>query len=259
MAHPGIETIGDSAFEGCKSIRVLDFGLCPVEPGIVFFPYRLEYIGERAFTYEKSSRAFKKECPFNKVYLKNITKLGKLAFGDLKLEIYPRRVVSRGEYEIETIGESCILTKYLGDREKVVIPEYLDGKRVIEIGESTFAGDENKCRSVTIPKSVKVIGHYAFANREKLKEVIAHPDIELIGRNAFDGVPLEILDFGMMNAQSGIVYFPPSLREIGDFAFLLSTGILGFNPKSSIKEARVSKETIVGLACFGKNTKLIRY
>ena len=87
-----------------------------------------------------------------------------------------------------TEGNSATITGYTGNDESLVIPSYIDGYKVVNIADSAFSsqalkrviisdGIENigwfafyacpSLSSVTIPSSVKSIGHSAFSSTAK--------------------------------------------------------------------------------------------
>lgn len=87
------------------------------------------------------------------------------------------------------VDGTLMVERYLGNRETVVIPEEIDGKRVTTIGGCTFAGCTSLI-SITIPESVTTIGDRAFVNCKSLASITI-PDGVKIGEDAFKGTPLE--------------------------------------------------------------------
>ena len=65
------------------------------------------------------------------------------------------------------------------------IPESIDGVPVTEIG--IYAFQMSSIKSVTIPDTVKEIGHWAFANCEGLTSVTIPDSVEKVGIRAFEG------------------------------------------------------------------------
>lgn len=51
-----------------------------------------------------------------------------------------RRKTNRyGDFEYKINGSEVAITKYVGDDSSVYIPDYIDGRKVTEIGEGAFA------------------------------------------------------------------------------------------------------------------------
>ena len=80
--------------------------------------------------------------------------------------------------------ESLEIEKYNGNSPKVVIPDVIDGKKVVRIGESAFAW-HREITSVVIPDSIKEIGYKAFFNCSSLMSVSIPSTVEDIGNGAF--------------------------------------------------------------------------
>lgn len=68
---------------------------------------------------------------------------------------------------------------------KVIIPPVIDGKPVISIGESAFAGSD--VTEVYLPNTVKKIGAAAFKDCSALVTVFMSKNLITLGENAFDG------------------------------------------------------------------------
>lgn len=73
------------------------------------------------------------------------------------------------------------------DQKVIEVPDEIDSYSVEEIGKWCFTGNK-VVEKIILPKSVKKIGMYAFANCPNLKEVIA-PGVEECGIYAFDNCP----------------------------------------------------------------------
>jgi tetratricopeptide (TPR) repeat protein len=82
-------------------------------------------------------------------------------------------------------GEGGLVITYYRDTEKVIqIPEKINGRPVVAIGEGAF--DREGLTSVTIPPTVISIGEEAFANNE-LHSIVIPPGVKYIGDSAFHG------------------------------------------------------------------------
>ena len=73
------------------------------------------------------------------------------------------------EYEYEIIDDGVCITYYEGDQPIVIIPEELDGYKVVSIGDCAFS-DVQSLWCVIIPDTVKTIEDFAFFE-SSLKEV----------------------------------------------------------------------------------------
>jgi hypothetical protein len=68
-----------------------------------------------------------------------------------------------GDFTYDVSGSTVIIIGYTGAGGAVVIPDTIDSKPVIRIGNEAFK-DKTSLISVTIPSSVTIIGEAAFAN-----------------------------------------------------------------------------------------------
>lgn len=94
----------------------------------------------------------------------------------------------------------------------VIIPNEIDGKKVVEISNEAFK-DVEEIEFVLIPSTVKVIGDKAFYGATNLKKVsIASGDLEVIGRSAFEKTGLTDIYLSLKN-----------LKEVRPYAFKTPT------------------------------------
>ena len=112
-------------------------------------------------------------------------------------------------YIFQTIDKNkLILTKYnRTGLENVVIPEEVEDKTVIAIGEAAFKWAIDVV-SVVIPACVEKIEDSAFERANNLREVIMKEGIKTIGESAFGNC-------GKLEK----VILPNSVESIGEFAF----------------------------------------
>ncbi|MGN0623425.1 MAG: leucine-rich repeat domain-containing protein, partial [Oscillospiraceae bacterium] len=148
--------------------------------------------------------------------------------------------VSCFEYETLSADDNTIeITGYTGSGGKVVIPEEIDGKKVISIRDNAFAGEWNDetqqtgsdIKSVVISEGVERIGSYAFSGCCELTEVAVPQSVKTIGAYAFENTPwLEALKNeaplvtinGIVidaSACAGEIIIPDNVTSIADYAF----------------------------------------
>lgn len=100
--------------------------------------------------------------------------------------------------------------------EVVAIPEKLDGIRVTEIANYAFA-NKNKIRELYIPDTIIKIGDSAFIYNSSIKELVIPGTVKYIGRNAFyNCTSLEKLTllYGVETINSGAFSSCTSLSKI---------------------------------------------
>ncbi|MCR4639981.1 leucine-rich repeat protein [Ruminococcus sp.] len=88
-------------------------------------------------------------------------------------------VFSYTKYSDHAVIEHCDMSA-----ESAEIPESIDGVPVTEIG--IYAFQMSSIKSVTIPDTVKEIGHWAFANCDGLTSVTIPDSVEKVGIRAFE-------------------------------------------------------------------------
>ena len=103
--------------------------------------------------------------------------------------------------------ENGILKEYIGDAERVVIP---DG--VVRIGESAFSGRED-ITEVILPESISGIGNSAFAGCVNLSGINMPESLTSIGDKAFGG------------CESLEISIPAHVEHIGSGAFCGCDGL----------------------------------
>ena len=99
------------------------------------------------------------------------------------------------------------ITKYAGNSATCVIPGEIDGKKVTEIGDSTFKGC-TELTSITIPDGVTGIGNNAFSGCTSLETVTIPASVTYVRDSAF---------YGCTSLKS--VTIPESVTYIGGYAF----------------------------------------
>ena len=83
-------------------------------------------------------------------------------------------------------GDKVKLTNYLGKDENVVVPDEIDGKKLVSIGHSAFANNTS-IQSVTLGTNVTEICYGAFSWCTSLEKIVIPASVETIDENAFLG------------------------------------------------------------------------
>ncbi len=79
----------------------------------------------------------------------------------------------------------AIITGFVGNDEKIVIPSIVDGFEVVGIDEKAFSG--YKITSVVISEGIEYLDWFAFYNCAQLTSVTIPSSVTKIGYGAFDG------------------------------------------------------------------------
>ena len=108
-------------------------------------------------------------------------------------------------YEFQ--GKIAVITGASKDEVEIVIPTELEGRPVSKI-EAQALTEMPNLKKVVIPKTVKVIGPYAFASCPLLSEVVLEEGLETIEDWAFISCNIENIEL------------PKSIKSIGPNAFL---------------------------------------
>lgn len=86
-------------------------------------------------------------------------------------------------FEYTGEGNYAVITKYVGDDNKVIIPNKIDGKTVVRIGSEAFAN--SFISEVVLPEELFRIDERAFYNCTNLKELICPKNLLNIDSEAF--------------------------------------------------------------------------
>ena len=120
-------------------------------------------------------------------------------------DVRNHNVAKESDFEYDDTVGGVRIWKYTGSDTIVVIPESINGKKVVEIGGLVFGNDSN-VRGVLIPSGVKEITQL-FTNNDDLEVVICE-NVEIIGEGTFN------------NCRSlHTVILGDKLTEIGNSAF----------------------------------------
>jgi len=149
------------------------------------------------------------------------------------------------EFEYEKVDGGIEIIKYNGTATEIIIPEEIDKKTVVSIGEGAF--ETLPATKITVPKTVTTIKNYAFRQSiylekvEFLGEIKTLPaglfsfcvsitdfeipsSVEIIGENAFGGTGLTE------------VVLPDSVREVDKFAFYNCVYLESFKSGSGLEK-----------------------
>lgn len=97
------------------------------------------------------------------------------------------------KYNTSTDGNGIVITKYTGSMTKFIIPNELDGKPVVEIGEGAF--ENSDVADIVISENIKIIGNNAFNECSDLTKVYFKEGLEEIGEYAFGSTGLTEVEF----------------------------------------------------------------
>lgn len=112
-------------------------------------------------------------------------------------------------FDYKEANGGITITAYNGEASRVVIPEEIDGKKVVGFGDTFSCKDE--IVAITIPSSVRAVTFNAFESCSNLSEVKIADGVKRIGKGAFYGcTALETIEL------------PPSIERIEKEAFWMS-------------------------------------
>lgn len=109
------------------------------------------------------------------------------------------------QYEIE--GKIAVITGCSATDTEIEIPEYIESCPVGKIAPKSF-NKHNKLRRVTFPRTLRLIGEYAFAGCKNLKEIFFSEGLETIE------------DWAFISCDISEVILPTTIKSIGDNAFM---------------------------------------
>ena len=131
----------------------------------------------------------------------------KVAFGEGRPhKLFGTYIGCNAESPAFVYPTGAVITGYTGNAVDVVIPSFIDGLRVIGIGEKAFYGNQT-IRTLEIGEGVLRVGVEAFAHCSNLRNVHFPVSLEMIDYAAFIVTSLEA------------AAFPSRLRKIGREAF----------------------------------------
>ena len=148
------------------------------------------------------------------------------------------------DYKLNDDG-SAVITGYHGNAASIIIPETLDGYKVVGIGDKAFANNQT-IRSLIIPDQITSIGEFAFFACKNLVSVVLPNGIESIPTGAFASckslssiaIPESVTAIGYrafeVCASLFSVDFPGSLVEIGANSFFACSSLASIEIPDSV-------------------------
>lgn len=201
---------------------------------------RVTSIGERAFCNSSSSRSYI-SIP------ESITNIGSEAFAgcswlqyiyyagseeqwkqitiqdSIEAEVYYHCIPDR--YLYEEVEGGIEITGYTGKDLDIMIPNYIDGKRVLGLGADAFY--QSGIQSVCLPQGMIYIGETAFAGCTSLQSVNIPDGVTSIGKYAF-----------AVCSSLGSISLPESLTDLGEFAFNCCSALERIDFPKSVMDIR---------------------
>lgn len=126
------------------------------------------------------------------------------------LETHAETPASDFEYRID--GDGVTITGYLGDDVIVVLPEEIDGQKVLKINNNVFDG-ESGVKAVKLSNSIEYIAATFMENKD-LQYVICGESLQTIGDGAFNGCTSLVE-----------IQLNEGLEKIGETSFLECTSL----------------------------------
>ena len=120
-------------------------------------------------------------------------------------------------------GNSINVIRYIGSSGTVSIPNSINSKLVLKIGDSAFY--RTQIRSISLPSTLKVIGNKSFSWCEKLTNIVLPEGLEAVGDNAFEITGINS------------IILPNSITNIGEYAFF-STPLVNVSLPQGINEVK---------------------
>jgi len=155
----GVKSIGDQAFIWCGNLKT------------VTIPDSMEYIGSSAFghCYDLEHVSF----PDGVVSVTT-------AFNDC-----PKITRRLSDYDIIVFeNDACIIKSYHGTDEVVIIPDRIEGKTVVGIGQYAFMGNK-QIKEIHMPDSIRAIGECAFYQCMNLEYITLPKNLITLDNNVF--------------------------------------------------------------------------
>lgn len=233
--------------EGLQSIGRKAFAKSSVK--VVHLPNSINIIEQGAFENCEISYVVAEEDSYSYTWAK-----------EAGISIKPE-TTSEDSFDYKSTSKGITIVEYIGYEQDVVIPEKINGKKVVAIDDGAFYSAYN-VRSVWIPSTVSSIGEYVFDFAYKLEEIQiygvgskyysrdgvlfseADNSLKYYPRGKDDIISYSVPD-GIQKIERGAFYcneflkrvvLPDSIREIGESAFLGCEKLQNINIPYGIKK-----------------------
>lgn len=133
-------------------------------------------------------------------------------------------VESDSAYEYEETSRGLIITRFVDfDEDVVVIPNVIEGKRVIAVGNHAFKGCVG-IEKIIISEGIEILGNGVFLNCKQLREAELPDSLRRIGTTDATGCPAVL---GSMTKFDGAfeytaltsITIPDSVKYVGEYSF----------------------------------------
>jgi hypothetical protein len=112
------------------------------------------------------------------------------------------------EYITEEMDDGeCAITYYSGEDSIVVVPEEIDGLKVVRFENYSFTNNEG-ISAVRLPQTTRIIDKGVFCNCENLLYVTGLENVEYLGKMSFSCLNLRCVEFGdsVTEAEEGTIF-----------------------------------------------------
>lgn len=149
------------------------------------------------------------------------------------------------------------VANFKNSKDTIAIPSKYKGKKVKEIGRSSFK--MSKAKEITIPDTVTKIEDYAFAFSRNLEKITLPDTVTSIGNNAFSGcvnlkeikLPKKLKSIGVFSFDAtGLesVVLPKALKKVDEYSFAECLSLKSVTVKG--------KNTEIADTAFNKSTSV---
>ena len=218
-----VTSIGEKAFYECSGLTSVTIPNSVTSIGNFAFYY---CSGLTSITIPNSVTSIGNYAFYNCSGLKTVINFSNLTFtkGDPNygcVAYYADKVINAsngaviGDYVFSKPNDQYILTQYLGNDTKIVLPENCNGENYA-IGANVFK-DNTTITSITIPNSVTSIGDAAFEGCTGLTSITIPNSVTSIGGYAFydcSGLTNVTIGKGVINMGGGVFDGCPSITTI---------------------------------------------
>lgn len=217
----GVVEIGKSTFWDCKNMHSITI---PSSVNRMNYSALGEMMGEEDGTYIRGFVINGYSGSEAEAYSQN---------GDLDItfnNLSETKTSAEGIYDYVILeDDSAIITQYNGEDEEIVVPDKIDGHKIVRIGNKAFSSNPRddrekylrlkKLKKVTLPNSLISIGKSAFYNCSNLVEISVPDSVKYISDSAFSGCD----SLSKLDLPKGLIY----LGEYALFGTAIETLNLG--------------------------------